>query len=271
MAGNGAGRLLTEVDIQVAAMSLIWNDPTGDGFVPWLEEVRAAGYEGITCFANKLPHLDRPSVLRRLLDEQGLRLAALDLRMHDDFDAYRKLFESMQALECGLFVCIDPSGTEKDYAKYGDLLNRIGELSLEYGIHTHYHNHTAAVGETYTDMEKLMDELDFAKVSLMLDIGHATKDFVELPPADRAFRFLEKYWDRIHYLELKDWNETTDLNTPLGEGHADYSRIFDLIRLRGYSGWVTVEQNGNDGMSLGRSPFECASISRRFLQANLGV
>jgi sugar phosphate isomerase/epimerase len=116
-----------------------------------------------------------------------------------------------------------------------------------------------------------MNEIDFSKVSLMLDTGHATKDFVELPHKERAAHFLEKHWDKINYMELKDWNEVSDLNTPLGEGYTDYERIFNLMKNKGYTEWVTVEQNGNDGLSLGRSALECAKLSRQYIRKNLGV
>lgn len=271
MAGNMQSQ--HKVDIKLAAMHLTWNVPVGDAFVPWLREVREAGYEGITSFAHwGLEHfIEKPQALKTLLADEGLSLAAVDVQLHDDLEKYKPVFEFMQALDCRLLACIDPAGTEKDYAKYGAMMNRIGELAQTYGIHAHYHNHTDAVGETLTDMECLMKELDFRFVSLMLDIGHATKDFVELPHRERALHFLQKYWDRIHYLEFKDWNDETDLNTPVGEGKTDYLGIFRLIRERGYAGWITVEQNGNDGLSLGRCPKECAKISRRYIREHLGV
>lgn len=272
MAGNFS-ESKQKVDIKWAAMHLTWHVPVGDDFVPWLREVREAGYEGITSFAHwgLESFIERPGELKRLLEDEGLALAAVDVRLHDDYEQYKPVFEFMQALDCRLLACIDPAGTEKDYARYGGMLNRIGEMAREYGVHAHYHNHTDAVGENLTDVEKLMEETDFDKVSLMLDIGHATKDFVELPHRERAIYFLEKYWDRIHYLEFKDWNADTDLNTPVGEGEADYLKIFDLIRDKGYAGWITVEQNGNDGLSRGRSPKTCASISREYIRKHLGV
>jgi hypothetical protein len=43
-------------------------------------------------------------------------------------------------------------------AKYGAMLNRIGEMALPCGVNVHYHNHTHSVGETMTDVENLMRE-----------------------------------------------------------------------------------------------------------------
>lgn len=272
MAGN-TPRTGNPNAIRLAIMHLNWNIPTGDAFVLWLQEVKDAGYDGITSFAHwgLESFIHAPHVLHRLLDDHGLQLAAVDAKLSTDYDMYTPIFEFMERLGSNLLVCIDPAGTEKDFAKYGDALNRIGEKALEYGIHAHYHNHTASLGETATDMEKLIEHLDFTKVSLMLDVGHATKDFTEFAYGDRAYRFLEDHWDRIHYLELKDWNESSDLNTPLGEGYADYDRIFNLVKAKGYSGWLTVEQNGNDGLSLGRSAYDTARISREFIRSKLGV
>jgi sugar phosphate isomerase/epimerase len=186
--GNGGGRVAgiagtDRINIKLSAMHLNWNIPAGDQFVVWLKEVKSAGYDGITGFAHwgLEPFINQPSQLKGLLDDYELKLAAVDTHLHNHLELYKPIFEFMQFMDCKLFVCIDPSGTEKNYAKYGDMLNRIGELALQYGIHAHYHNHTNAVGETLVDMEKLMDELDFSKVSLMLDTGHATKDFIELP------------------------------------------------------------------------------------------
>ncbi|MFW5683910.1 MAG: sugar phosphate isomerase/epimerase family protein [Spirochaetota bacterium] len=266
MAGNEAN------GIKVASMSLIWGLREPGEIDLWLEETARAGYDGVTGFVDDFaPFFDRPSELAERLSRHGLELAAVDSGLHADEEAYRRVFALMRELGCTIFVCIDRNVTKKDYAYYGRLLNEAGKIASEYGIAVHYHNHTAAVGETLTDMERLMEQTDPSLVRLMLDVGHATKDFVELAPAERAITFLERYWDRIHYLELKDWNGATDLNTPLGEGHADFDRIFALMQSGGYSGWLTVEQNGNDGASLGRSPFECALTSRRFIRDRLGV
>jgi len=155
--------------------------------------------------------------------------------------------------------------------KLAEHLNRIGELSLSYGIKTLYHNHTRGIGESFNDLERVHSEADASKVGMMLDTGHATKDFHELPPQERAITFLKKYWDRIEFMEFKDWNEHTDLNTPLGEGECDYESIFAQIRSVGYEGWILVEQNYSEKHSLGRSPKECAVISREYIRQGIGI
>lgn len=267
---GGAG-----INVRIAAMSLIWGLPQGNDrqrwFDTWIKETASAGYDGVTGFVEDFDaFLGEPELLEEKLSGHGLALAALDWRARDGDDSYRRYFDLMAAVGCRLFVCIDPARSGKDYSKWARILNDVGRTAASYGIDVHYHNHTASVGETFTDMQKLLAEIDPEYVKVMLDVGHATKDFVEYPPRERALRFLEAYWDRLNYMEFKDWNETTDLNTPLGEGHADYAGIFTMMKAGGFSGWVTVEQNGNDGASLGRTPLECAKVSREFIRRRLG-
>ena len=273
MAGNFTNANGKKVDLKLSIMHLNWNIPENEAFIPWLKEVKAAGYDGITSFAHwgLQDFITKPAALQTMLDDHGLKLAAVDAKLFEDIEQYKPILEFMQAMDSHLLVCIDPAGTPKDYKKYGAILNNIGELAQKYGIQAHYHNHTNSLGETLTDMESLVAELDLNKVSLMLDTGHASKDFIELPPKDRAFHFLEKYWDQMHYMEWKDWNDKSDLNTPMGEGCTDFDRLFDLMQTKGYSGWVTVEQNGNDGWSLDRSPYDTAVISREYIRRKLGV
>ncbi len=260
------------LDVRIASMSLIWGLLERSDIGQWLAESAAAGYEGVTGFVDDFsPFFEKPRELGSMLRAHGLSLAAVDSGLHADEALYRQAFRLMNELDCTLFVCIDRNLTTKDYAGYAKLLNDAGSIASEYGIDVHYHNHTAAIGETLTDMERLIAELDPDRVKLMLDLGHATKDFAELPPVERAITFLRRYWDRINYMEFKDWNEKTDLNTPLGEGYTDFDAVFALMRERGYSGWVTVEQNGNDGASLGRTPLECARKSRELIRAGLGI
>ena len=265
------GKKGTPSDIRVAAMSLIWGFPELELYDSWLREASEAGYDGVTCFAQDISPLVKNGVLCAMLDRYGLDLAALDWRMGDDLGACRRYFDWMRDFGCSRFVCIDPATDGKDYRGLARRVNRVASMAQDYGIECFYHNHTAAVGETYGDMKELIRHFDPDSVSLMLDIGHATKDFREFPPDERAIRYLREFGDRITYLELKDWSAETDLNTPLGEGSADWVEIFSYLKDTGYKGWLTVEQNGNDGHSKGRLPRTSARISRDFLRKHLGV
>ena len=263
----------TEDTIRLAVMSLGWGSPTGEDFIPFLKEVKAAGYEGVTGFADTAwwEYIGEPGEFRRMLDGEGLVLASMDVQSGAELDRVRQICASMAELDCHHLVCLGGVGTAVDtYEALGPVLERIGEIALGFDIRAAYHN--GRTRETIANMETVLGHSDPEKVFAMCDTGHATRDFVELPHAERAVRFMEKHWDHMDFIEFKDWNEETELNTPVGEGLCGWEAVFELIKTKTYRGWITVEQNGSkDGLSLGRDAMTCATISRNFIREGLGV
>lgn len=259
-------------DIKLAAMSLMWGGPVDDRFVPWLEQVKQIGYDGIAGFSDAKwneAYVEKPKFFKGLIDDHGLELGSLNSGVVVDFDWYRKVCSFMQQVGCKHLVLMRGMGHQDgDLKALGALLDRIGEIALDYGVRAAYHNHSGYCGETFEHMDKLISYTDPQKFFVMCDCGHATKDFVHQPVARRAVMFLEKYWDKIDFIEFKDWNEETDLMTPVGEGLCDYDSVFSLIKEKNYTGWITVEQNGT---SKDRTREECARISLDFIRKGLGL
>jgi len=274
MTGNFTGN--KKVEIKLSSMSLHWNNPTGKDFEPWLEKVKALGYDGVTCFSDMgLEYfLDKPAELRRMLNNSGLKLAAVDFQLDDTPEALEHILDLMNTVDSNLFVAIVHGAHDKNsdlYKHYADKMNSLGEKCLKRGIKAHLHNNSDSIGRNINDWQMLIPLLDFSRVFLMLDTGHATKDFDELPHNIRASKFIDDNWQKLSYLELKDYNEITDLDTPLGEGLCDLDAIYSMILERGYTGWITLEQNQNKGLSLGRSPELCAEISIKHIRKGLGL
>ena len=257
--------------IRLACMSLMWGQANlpSEAVHPWLNDVATAGYAGVACFDGELLRFIRDLPFAAVLERSGLQLASVDFIIERDFDRLRRVCEAMQSLGCENMVLL--GGLAKrhaDFTEIATVLNQIGEIAGSYGISAGFHNHTDHTGETLEETERLLAMTDPAKVSGFLDIGHATKDFGGYPPARRATVFLERNWERIRFLEFKDWSAESDLRTEVGAGEADWQRIFQILSERGYSGWITVEQNGP---SDGRTPLECAMASRTFISNGLGV
>lgn len=274
MAGNFVSD--KKLDIKWATMSLHWDNPTGDAFEPWLEQVKKLDYDGVTCFAfwGLECFLDKPGVLGRIVKNTGVDLAAVDIPLDTTDDDYKRVFDMMNEVNCQQMACIVHGAMypkEEDYKFYADMMNRVADMANARGICAHLHNNTDSIAKNFSAWEKLMPLIDWNKVYFMMDTGHVTKDFVELPYEQRAITFMRDNWDKLHYLEFKDFNDTTDLDTPLGEGYVDYEGIFAMMKERGYTGWITLEQNENNGLSLGRSPETCARISREFVRKGLGI
>jgi sugar phosphate isomerase/epimerase len=256
----------TTPDIKLAMHAISWNIPRGDAVGPWFDEVVEAGYDGVSMFSMQLEDfVDDRARLHRELDARGLQLAAVTGIISDSPEWTSRVMDLMEDFGTRHLAVTD-FDPELTMDRAVEIVDERAARGDERGINVYYHNHTSGVGETMTLLEELLRRQDPAHRHVMLDAGHATKDFPEMAPGDRAADFLERHWSEVGFLELKDWNEETDLNTPLGEGYVDLDRIFTLVAEHGYPGeWLNVEQNGNQGPSKGRSPLETAKISRAAL------
>jgi inosose dehydratase len=151
------------------------------------------------------------------------------------------------------------------------------------GLRSAFHSHCAGFVETPDETARLLDLTDPDLVGLVLDTGHYTYGGgVNDPAAARAG--LERFWDRVWHVHFKDCQpavadraraEGWDYNRAihegvfceLGRGCIDFPAVVDLLRERGYGGWIVVEQDVLPGMG---SPRESARRSREYL-AGLGL
>ena len=232
-----------------------------------MTDIAQAGCEGFALFDQLLLGLSGTQYFARLVEETGLKLASVDYLIDRDFDRLHSLCEIMQRLgACHLVTIGGLAKRGADVEEIAELLDAIGEIALEYGVRACYHNHTDHTGETLEETEALLARTDPSKFFGFLDVGHATKDFVGYPVEKRAALFLQRNWDRIDFLEFKDWSVECDLSTEVGAGQCDYAAVFDILKRNRYSGWITVEQNG---LMQGRSRIESARASREFIRSGL--
>jgi sugar phosphate isomerase/epimerase len=82
----------------------------------------------------------------------------------------------------------------------------------------------------------------------MVDVGHATKDFVDLPDSERAVAALRRFSSVLRMVELKDFSTDRHLNTPLGEGRLELQTVAETLADIDYRGWLVLEQNGSAAM-----------------------
>ena len=265
------------MNVKLACMSHLWGPKAADLAKPgadertraWMTDIAQAGYDGFAAFDELLLGLAGTGFLAGLVEETGLKLASVDYVIGRDFDRLRRVCEVMQRLGAPHLVTI--SGLAQrgaDMDQIAELLDAIGEVALQYGVRACYHNHTHHTGETLEETEALLARTDPAKFFGFLDVGHATKDFAGHPVEQRAALFLERNWERIDFLEFKDWSEEHDLCTEVGAGRCDYAAVFGILKRKGYSGWITVEQNGPMG---DRPRIESVRASCAFIRSGLGL
>jgi inosose dehydratase len=138
---------------------------------------------------------------------------------------------------------------EEDYEAAGNGLDQAAKVIAECGLKSCYHPHAGTIGFTWEQLEKVMK---FSSVNLCPDTAH-----IALGGSDNL-KVIESFYDRINYVHLKDLSDKGFVE--LGEGSIPLDKIVDLLKKKGYDGWLTVELDASD-----KTPLESAQISKAYL------
>lgn len=237
MAGNKYDR------IRLGVSSLVWGfDLSAHERLEWfLKEASDIGYEGILVFdTTVMPWLDRPAEFSALLRKYGLDFVGVILRPNIDFAGTDRLTKFMAAAGADVMNISGRDGTKAEWNIVIPALQRHAEIAHQNGIRAVYQHHTGWIAETMEDYERLLADTDRKYLGVMIDCGHATKDFVGHTAQEFILRHPE-----LEYVEFKDYAPETDLRTEVGRGLTDWPAVADAIRQIDYKGWIVVEQNGS--------------------------
>jgi inosose dehydratase len=238
--------------IHLGVSQLVWGYDLSraDRFVQCLDEASAIGYEGVLLFDSTLPFwYNRPRELKGMLDQRGLKIAAVIHRPSLDFKGTTQLAQFVSEIGGDRLVISGRDGTEAEWNISLPLLQRHGEIANAHGLRANYHHHTGWIAETMEQYERLLADTDRKKLGAMLDCGHATLDF----KGHSALEFYQKHHDIIEYVEFKDYSPETGLRTEVGKGTCDFRGIAKALKTHSYKGWIVVEQNGTSGTPKGSS------------------
>jgi inosose dehydratase len=202
----------------------------------------------------------------RLLQSQGVP----EVIVADSGDAARAARAGMSA----------PGWTEAQWSQALRAFETLGRtLRQELGMRIVVHHHAGTHLETPGEIETLLDRVDPAEVSLLLDTGHYVYGGGD--PVD----LVRRRGDRIRYLHYKDVDAARlaqvrrdqigmhaawrmGVFVPLGQGCVDFATITSLLCGSGYTGWIIVEQDtvADEQGSLHPDPLICARQSREYLR-----
>ncbi|KAB2478273.1 MULTISPECIES: myo-inosose-2 dehydratase [unclassified Staphylococcus] len=263
-------------------------------FEQCISEMALAGYEG-TEIGNKYPKA--PSQLLEYLTPRNLQVASAWLSLYLTTEPYEKtadlFIEHRDFLyELGakvIVVCeqgksiqreVDksvftkkPQFTEKEWTLLVEGLNRLGELAQEKGMEIVYHPHMGTGVQTDAEIQKLMEQTDKNKVSLLYDTGHLALS------GENALAIFDKYKDRIKHIHFKDIRrkiaqisrlENASFLTSIkkgiftvpGDGYIDFAPIMEAIQKFGYQGWIIVEAEQDPDKA---NPFCFAKKAKQYL------
>ncbi len=135
-----------------------------------------------------------------------------------------------------------------------DNIHRAGELARSRGFDPVLHFHAGSYCESGSEIHRVFDALDTDLVGMCLDTGHA------LFGGANPLKLLEDYFDAVRLVHIKDCDlellksvcqsggglmEAWDRGVfcELGLGTAGLDTFLDALKSRGWSGWMTVEQD----------------------------
>ena len=287
-------------DILIACGQLTWPRETPQEQV--LKEIATAGYDG----APASQSFGSPVQTLALFTRYGLRPApgylSGDFWKVEEQDAILQRAESqaqfMQAVGC-TEIYLGPGGfdgyvtsrgltrrqiaghvlaedmmIDKEFTQFVETVNKVGEITLRYGVRSCFHNHVGSVIETRAEIDKLFSMVNRSLVFQGPDIGHLVW------AGDDPVQFCQEYAQDILSVHVKDitgdvlargveqkWDYGTfsdnGIFAELGEGCVDFPSLFDVLQNAGYTGWIIVETD----VTQKSTALESATISRNYLKS----
>ena len=163
--------------------------------------------------------------------------------------------------------------TDEEFAQFARVLNRVGEITLEHGVKSCFHNHVGSTIETREEIDRLFSMIDRNLVFMGPDTGH-----LEWAGAD-MLDFCRDYAESIRTIHIKDVNKAVldegvaaewdyrtfsekGIWTELGDGYLDFPALFKILEQADFAGWIIVE---TDVTQL-ESPLASAIVSRDYLR-----
>ncbi len=259
----------------------------------YLDDVAAAGYLGTELGPyGFLP--TEPAALEEALSKRGLRLVGT-VHVHAFSDPrsgpqlladVEKIGTLLHALGTNQLVLMDEGNVYPP-----DAVGRLDDpqwkamtamlrdaqalLSDHFGIALTFHPHVATAVEFEAQIDRLLQDTD---INLCFDTGHHA--FWNQDP----LAYMEKVWDRIGYTHLKNVDGIVrrrmldgqlgvreafeaGIMCPLPDGAVDIAAVMRMLKERGFSGPVVVEQDYFE--TSGESPAALARRNAEFLKSLL--
>ncbi|MEX0685043.1 MAG: sugar phosphate isomerase/epimerase [Balneolales bacterium] len=199
--------------------------------------------------------MDKFKNLRKLYNESGVQFYAYKHALSENMtdNEYDYVFNVAKALGAKQVTMELPSDVD------GRLTDRIGQFAEKHQIMVAYHNH-ARVNINFWDRAIWQSKYN----GINLDIGHYVAGTNESP-----ISLIERHWDRIGSLHLKDRKLNEGENCVWGEGDTPLVEVLQLMRDRKASFQATIELEYSipDGSDPLREINRCFEYCRKALNS----
>ena len=164
--------------------------------------------------------------------------------------------------------------TDAEFEQFAKTLNKAGQITLEHGVRSCFHNHVGSTIETREEIDRLFDMVDRKLVFQGPDIGHLAWAGVDVTQFCRDYaqdiktvHVKDIYPDVLKEGVEKEWTyaQFSDacIFAELGEGMVDFPAMFDILTEAGFEGWIVVETD----VTTKPTAQESATISRNYLNS----
>lgn len=270
-------------------------------FEQCVSEMALAGFTG-TEVGNKYPR--NPELLKKALGLRGIEIcnawfsACFTSKPEEEvlaeFVAHRDfLYEmgakvigaaevgnSIQGLNEPIFDA-KPVYTEEQWEKVVRGYNKMADLASEKGMKVACHHHMGTGVQTMEEIDRFMESVQ-KNVYLLYDSGHI---YYSEGDYQSCIGLLEKYIDRVAHVHLKDVRPSVVAEikagkrsfldgvragtfTVPGDGVIDFEPIFQLLKDKGYEGWMVVEAEQDPAKA---NPLEYAMKARAYIKEKAGI
>lgn len=141
-------------------------------------------------------------------------------------------------------------------------IKAICEVANSYGIRPVLHPHAGGYIEFSDEIDRAAKDLSNDIIGFCLDTGHLYYSGMD------PIEWLDKYWDRLDYIHFKDVNKeiyeretkkhtgffescAVGVMCPIGQGDLPYEEMYKFLKMRGYKGYITIEQERDPRDSAG--------------------
>lgn len=236
--------------MKIGIQSNLWSSERHEDLDSLLAEIATAGYDGFEIGAHRVD-LENPDGMNALLAQHDLQIAGV--HTHGELHYPEAMQPRLSAIEQAArfaaateapFMLISGKKkrgkSEQELADQGRMLNQVGKICAEAGVHLLYHNHFWEMEDDLREYRSITATTDPGLVSLAMDIGWVKR------AGHNPLEVIPQFKNRLAYIHLKDYRVqeyVTDEWTDLGEGYVGIPGIVEL--LKGYGDlWLTYERDG---------------------------
>ena len=132
-------------------------------------------------------------------------------------------------------------------------LDALCKVTDRYGLTPCFHPHLGSIAEKPREIDELFAASD---IPVCPDVAHLQAGGYD------PIEFLDKYYDRIAFVHLKDWDGNSFV--PMGTGQVDNEAVINWLKKKGYEGDWLVECDGYPG-----DPEQACKTNYEFLKGKL--